>query len=103
MKKIIVVSGLIEKDTICCGQPNIHKTHFVTRGFEQVKRCDYTKTFAHVVKRRMLQILMALATKNNWPIFPHMSRWPFSMAIYVKKFSQPNYEVPYIETRRQSF
>jgi len=42
-KKIIVVSSLIEKDTMCCSEPNIHKAHFVTRGFEQVNRCDYTK------------------------------------------------------------
>jgi hypothetical protein len=87
LKKIIVVLGLIEKDTMCCSEPNIHKANFVTRGFEQAKRCDYTKTSVHVVKWRMLQIFMALVTKNNWPMLPHVPRWPFSMVIYVKKFS----------------
>ena len=38
-----------------------YKTRLVAQGFSQVNRIDYTKTFAQMVRRKLLRIFLAIA------------------------------------------
>lgn len=50
------------------GRIEKYKARLVARGFTQVYGVDYTETFAPVAKMASLRTILAIATRNNWPI-----------------------------------
>ena len=56
----------IKKDSE--GRIEKYKARLVARGFTQVYGVDYTETFAPVAKLASLRTILALATRENWPI-----------------------------------
>jgi hypothetical protein len=50
------------------GQVNKYKARLCARGFSQEYGVDYFETFAPVIRMESLQILLAVATIQNWEI-----------------------------------
>ena len=50
------------------GSIDKYKARLVAKGYSQQERIDYEDTFALVAKLNTIQVLIALATKNNWKI-----------------------------------
>ena len=44
------------------------KARLVARGFSQIEGLDYNETFALVAKMPTIKLVLALASKMNWPI-----------------------------------
>ena len=50
------------------GEIDKYKARLVARGFTQIYGVDYYETYAPVARLASFRILLALATRNNWPV-----------------------------------
>ena len=50
------------------GQIEKYKARLVAKGFAQVEGIDYFETFALVAKLASIQSILAIASRNDWPI-----------------------------------
>ena len=50
------------------GSVERHKAQLVVKGFSQVERIDYNKTFAPVEKMNSIRLVLSLSTSHKWEV-----------------------------------